>query len=89
MGAAVWLALALAWLPARPAAAHTASADLRDVGLDDRTGQKVPLDVQFSDESGGKRPLSAYLAERYLFGRREAEPPSDISKSPPERSGVL
>jgi len=63
MGAAGGLALALvlAWLPARPAAAHTASADLRDVGLDDRTGQKIPLDVQFSSEKGVGRPLSAYL----------------------------
>ncbi|OGR78166.1 MAG: hypothetical protein A2X32_02055 [Elusimicrobia bacterium GWC2_64_44] len=62
MRAAWCLALALAWLAtARPAAAHSDGAVLGGVGLDDRTGQKVPLDTPFSDEKGVKRPLSAYL----------------------------
>ncbi len=57
------LALLLAALAAVPAAAHKAHGpeDLAGVGLDDSTGQKLPLDAQFTDENGVKRPLSAWV----------------------------
>jgi protein SCO1/2 len=54
----------LACLCAAPRAglAHGAgeAEDWAGVGLDDRTGAKVPLDIEFTDEHGVKRALGAY-----------------------------
>lgn len=45
-----------------PAAAHKAPApeDWKEIGLDDRTGRKIPGDLRFADERGAAAALSAY-----------------------------
>lgn len=37
---------------------------LRDVGIDQRLGEQVPLDLEFGDETGRKGPLRRYLGGR-------------------------
>lgn len=54
-------ALVCAALGPAPAPAHGGGAeDLAGVGLEDRTGARVPLDILFTDERGARRPLAAY-----------------------------
>lgn len=49
-------------LPFRAAQAHKAPSpeDLKDVALDDRTGKKLPGDLEFADEHGARVRLSGY-----------------------------
>jgi protein SCO1/2 len=58
--------LALALAPAAPARAATGPADvrppaLREVGIDQRLGERVPLDAAFHDDRGRKVTLGDYF----------------------------
>jgi len=70
MGAAAWMGAA-AIAHAQPykdrqsaIAASVLPPGLRDVGLDQKLNQQVPLDLRFRDEAGRELPLSSYLATR-------------------------
>jgi len=58
--AAAILAGGLAHAQPRPMAAKVFS----DVGIEQRLGEQVPLDLEFTDEQGRKAPLSSYFGEK-------------------------
>lgn len=53
---------AASFLPFRAAQAHKARdpADLKETGLDDRTGRKIPGELKFADERGAAITLAGY-----------------------------
>ena len=58
----LWILALLAALLASPAAAHQLSPDeLHQVGFRQRQGDTLPLDLQFTDESGQRVTLSDYF----------------------------
>jgi len=70
VGAAAWMGAA-AIAHAQPykdrqsaIAASVLPPGLRDVGLDQKLNQQVPLDLRFRDEAGRELPLSSYFGTR-------------------------
>ena len=56
------LAAAIGSMPAQEIGIpNTVPEQLKDVGIDQRLDEQVPLDLVFADENGIRRPLSAFL----------------------------
>jgi protein SCO1/2 len=56
--------LALVARPAEPQPSSLAPAALRAIGIEQRIGERVPMDVVLADEHGRRAPLASHFGER-------------------------